>query len=222
MDNISNWTERNLMQLNEKKSKIMVINFTTNYQFATRISLNGSVLDTIQETKLLGTIFSSDMKWHKNSQLLTQKGYQRMSILRNLFQFDIHRDDLVLIYTMYIRSIMEFNSNVWFSSITLEERENIDRVQRVACKIILKDEYVNYQDALVQLNLESLSNRRQLLAKRFAIKSVKNEKFSDLFPTNENNAQTRNNEKYKVKFAKTGRLQNSSIPAMQKLLNRDK
>ena len=128
MDNISNWTDRNMMKLNEKKSNIMVINFTTNYQFATRVKLNGSLLDTIHETKLLGTVFSSDMKWHKNSQLLTQKGYQRMSILRNLYQFDIPREDLVLIYNMYIRSILEFNSNV----------------------------------------CQSVSDRRQLLAKHFA------------------------------------------------------
>ena len=144
----------------------MVINFTDNYQFATRVNLNGTLLDTISETKLLGTVFSSDMKWHKNSQLLTQKGYHRMSILRNLFQFDIPKEDLVLIYNMYIRSILEFNSNVWFSSITLEERESIERVQRIACKIILKEDYVTYKDALIKLNLQSLSDRRQQLAKR--------------------------------------------------------
>ena len=145
---------------------MMVINFTDNYQFATRVNLNGTLLDTISETKLLGTVFSSDMKWHKNSQLLTQKGYHRMSILRNLFQFDIPKEDLVLIYNMYIRSILEFNSNVWFSSITLEERESIERVQRIACKIILKEDYVTYKDALIKLNLQSLSDRRQQLAKR--------------------------------------------------------
>ena len=219
MDNICEWTDTNKMKLNEKKSKVMVINFTNNYQFATRIHMNGSILETINETRLLGTIFSSDMKWHKNSQLLTQKGYQRMTILRNLYQFDIPRDDLVLIYNMYIRSILEFNSNVWFSSITIEERENIERVQRVACKIILKEEYINYKQALEILNLQSLSERRQILAYRFATKCANSDKFNDLFPLNENSNDLRNIEKYRVKFASTSRLQLSSIPAMQKLLN---
>ena len=91
-----------------------------------------------------------------------------MSILRKLFEFNIPREDLVLIYTMYIRSVLEYNSNVWFSSITMEEREDIERVQKVACRIILKDEYSGYSEALKSLNLISLSDRRQILAKRFA------------------------------------------------------
>ena len=143
-----------------------------------------------------------------------------MRILRKLYEFDIPTEDLVLIYTMYIRSVLEFNSNVWFSAITNEERDDIERVQKVACKIILKDQYIGYNQALQNLNLQSLSDRRQMLAKRFAINCLKSEKFKDLFPVNQNNNGLRNGEKYAVKFCKSGRLQKSSIPAMQKLLNR--
>ena len=222
MDNICDWTEQRQMQLNEKKSKVMIINFTHNYQFSTRIKMNGSLLDIIDSTRLLGTVVRSDMKWHDNTQYITQKGYQRMTMLRKLYEFDIPKEDLVLIYTMYIRSVLEFNSNVWFSAISNEEREDIERVQRVACKVILKEEYTNYNDALKTLNLQTLSDRRQILAKRFAEKCAKSEKFADLFPLNPSSADLRNNEKYKVKFARTSRLKDSAIPAMQKLLNRQK
>ena len=184
--------------------------------------MNGSLLDIIDSTRLLGTVVRSDMKWHDNTQYITQKGYQRMTMLRKLYEFDIPKEDLVLIYTMYIRSVLEFNSNVWFSAISNEEREDIERVQRVACKVILKEEYTNYNDALKTLNLQTLSDRRQLLAKRFAEKCAKSEKFADLFPLNPSSADLRNNEKYKVKFARTSRLKDSAIPAMQKLLNRQK
>ena len=123
---------------------------------------------------------------------------------------------------MYIRSVLEYNSNVWFSAITNEEKDDIERVQRVACKIILRDEYTGYSQALETLNLQSLSDRRQSLAKRFALKCVKNEKFKDLFPLNPNDTDLRSGEKYLVKFAKTNRLQKSTIPALQKILNRHK
>ena len=222
MDNISDWTQHNKMKLNEKKTKLMVFNFTHNYQFSTRVKLNDILLEIIDDTTLLGTTVSSDLKWHKNSQQLTQKGYQRMTILRKLYPFDVPQEDMVLIYKMFIRSILEFNSNVWFSSITVEEREDIERVQRVACKIILKSDYINYNQALQKLNLQNLSERRQMLATRFAQKCANSERFCDLFPLNNNNVDLREGEKYQVKFANTGRLQNSSIPAMQKLLNRKK
>jgi hypothetical protein len=222
MDKISEWTQQKQMKLNEKKSNLMIFNFTRNYQFSTRVYLNNSLVDIIDQTTLLGTVVSTDMSWHSNTQYITQRGYQRMTMLRKLYEFDIPKEDLVMIYNMYIRSVLEYNSNVWFSSITNEERDDIERVQRVACKIILKDEYTGYNQALEILNLQSLSDRRQSLAKRFALKCVKNEKLRDLFPLNQNNTDLRSGEKYIVKFARTSRLQKSTIPALQKILNRQK
>ena len=61
-----------------------------------------------------------------------------MTILRKLYEFNIPQEDLVLIYCMYIRSIVEYNSSVWFSSITQEQKNNLERVQKIACMIILK------------------------------------------------------------------------------------
>ena len=221
MDNICEWTHDRKMKLNEEKSKIMIFNFTHDYQFSTRVHLNGTLLDTIAETRLLGSIVSSDLKWHSNSEALTKRGYQRMIILRKLYEFDIPQEDLVLIYCSYIRSVLELNSNVWFSSITNEERENLERIQKIACKIILKENYENYEKALETLKLKSLSERRQMLALRFAQKCLNHDRFRDLFPLNDANVDTRNSEKYVVKFASTDRLKESSIPAMQRLLNRN-
>ena len=55
---------------------------------------------------------------------------------------------------MYIRSVIEFNCSVWFSSITQDEKNDLERIQKVACKIILKDSYANYDDALKWLNIQ--------------------------------------------------------------------
>ena len=216
MDNICDWTNQKMMKLNEEKSKVMIVNYTHNFQFATRVQINDKLLETIQETTLLGTVVSSDLKWHSNSDQLVKKAYQRMTILRKLYAFNLPLEDLVMIYNLYIRSILEFNSNVWFSSITNEDRENIERVQRVACKVILKDDYETYKLALEKLNLQNLSERRQMLAHRFAQKCVKSDRFKGLFPVNKNN----HSEKFTVKFAHTDRLKDSSIPALQRILNK--
>ena len=143
-----------------------------------------------------------------------------MTILRNLCQFKIPEDDLVQIYCLYIRSVLEYNSSVWFSSITQEENNDLERVQKCAAKIILKGEYTDYPTALIRLNIQSLSDRRQILAKRFATKCTKNEQFKNLFPlNNKQHVNLRNPEKYSVKFSRTLRLCKSSIPTMQRLLN---
>ena len=207
------------MKLNESKSKLMIFNRTRNYQFSTRIHLNNSLLDIVNETRLLGTILTSDLSWHKNSESLALKGYQRMVILRKLYEFNVPQKDLVQIYCMYIRSILEYNSSVWFSAITQEEKNNIERVQRIACRIILKEKYTSYEEALEHLDLQNLNQRRIMLASRFAKKCTQHEKFRDLFPKTENPLNLRTKEEYKVKFASTQKLYKSSIPTMQRLLN---
>ena len=191
MDNICEWTDSRKMKLNEAKTKLMIFNFTHDYQFSTRVHLNDTLLETITETRLLGSIVSSDLKWHSNSQALTKRGYQLMIILRKLYEFNIPQEDLVLIYCSYIRSVLELNSNVWFSSITNEERENLEQIQKIACKITLKEKYVNYVEALETLNLKSLSDRRQMLALRFEQKCLNHDRFRDLFPLNDITVDTR-------------------------------
>ena len=223
MDKISEWTKNNKMKLNEKKTQIMIFNHTKKYQFATRINLDGTLLETISETTLLGTVITSDLTWHRNTEMITKKGYQRMTILRNLYEFDIPQKDLVQIYSQYIRSILEYNSNVWFSNLTEEDKDDIERVQRVALKIILKEKYISYEQALVDLNLDTLQNRRLMLAERFANKCTKGGKFQNLFPKNQKDGlNLRDPETHNVNFASKGRLFKSAIPAMQRLLNKKK
>ena len=99
----------------------MIFNFTDDYQFATRLYMENVLLETIAQTKLLGTIVQSDLKWSANTDMIVKKGYQRMLILHKLYAFNIPDDDLVNIYVLYIRSILEQNCQVWHHAITQEE-----------------------------------------------------------------------------------------------------
>ena len=56
LDSVQEWTDGKKMKLNHKKSKVMIFNFTKNYQFATRVYLGDTLLEIEKETKLLGTI----------------------------------------------------------------------------------------------------------------------------------------------------------------------
>ena len=100
------------------------MNCSSNYQFTTRLQVNNTQLEVISETHVLGTIVRSDLSWHSNTRYLVKRGYARMTILRNLYKFNIPEEDLVQIYCMYIRSVLEYNSSVWFSSITQEENND--------------------------------------------------------------------------------------------------
>ena len=208
------------MKLNSKKSKYMVFNFSRKYQFNTRLNINGNLLEQVTSTKLLGLVINDDLTWKENTEMIVKKAYQRMIILHNLFQFNMPIIELLNIYILYIRSLVEQSSVVRNSSITQEECLEIERVQKVALQIIMNENYVTYANALCITGLMTLKERRDHLSQKFAKKCIKNDKSSHMFPLNGPNIfNTRNHETYFVTPARTSRLANSAIPSMQRKLN---
>ena len=61
------------------------------------------------------------------------------------------------------------------------------------------------------------------MCEKFAKSGIKHKKLDDLFPENDKKLkmETRNQEKFVVKFANTERLKKSSIISMQRQLNND-
>ena len=197
----------------------MIFNETKNYKFSTRLMLNDTIVETLTETKLLGTIIENNFSWNSNTSYLIKKAYSRMQLLRKIVSFNVSMDDLKHIYIICVRSLLEQSCNVWHSMLTQENRDNLERVQKSALKIILDQQFKNYENALNILDLDTLEERRDKLCLSSAIKSTKNEKMKSFFILNNKNHQmnTRNKEKYIVNFA--NRFQNSPILYMQRKLN---
>ena len=105
----------------------------------------------------------------------------------------------------------------------MADRQDLERVQKAAVKVILGKDYVNYEEALSELKLESLNARRETMALKFVKNSLENKNFSKLFPVKEvkHGMKSRQSEKYVVKFSNTNRHKVSAVPYLQGLLNRD-
>ena len=197
----------------------MIFNFSKHYQFNTRLKLEDRVLDQVHETKLLGLVLRDDLSWKSNTRFITKKAYKRMIILKNLFTFNVSIEDLVEIYLLYIRSVVEQSAVVWHSSLSKGEQLDLERVQKVALRLILKEGYTTYSEALKATGLDTLKARRNKLCLNFAKKCVKSDLTMDMFPLNKKIVNTRNPEKYYVSLARTDRLGNSAIPFMARMLN---
>ena len=176
-------------------------------------------MEQVEKKKLLGLTICDDLSWKSNTAETIKKAYKRMIILRNLFQFGVQIDDLIQIYILYISSVVEQSAVVWHSSLTEGERLDLERVQKVALRLILKEDYISYSHALRFTGLPTLENRRTHLCLQFAKKCVRSEATKDMFPLSQHTRMTRQSEKYHVPFARTDRLKNSAIPYMARLLN---
>ena len=124
------------------------------------------------KTKLLGTIITDDLKWTKNTKCLVKQGYARMELLRKVSEF-CDRQDRLHIYKTFVRSVIEKSCVVWHSSLTRQNTKNLERVQKVAVKIITELKF-SYKEKLKELKLPTREQRREDLTYNFAKKCASN------------------------------------------------
>ena len=131
LDGINDWTVKQKMMINEKKCKTMIFNYTDNYQFTTRLTINNKQLDVIDSTKLLGTILSNNLSWDLNTANIVKKANARMQLLRKVASFGTSQGELKDIYILFIRSLLEQSATVWHSSLTEENVSDLERVKKL-------------------------------------------------------------------------------------------
>ena len=122
------------------------------------------------------------------------------------------------IYFSFVRSHLEKSATLWHSSLTEKNKNDLERVQKTAVKLILGNNNINYKNGLLKLDIDDLSTRRKKLCLDFAKKCTKHPKLRNMFPTTDKTIGRKSN-KYKVQFANTERLKQSAIIYMQNLLN---
>ena len=198
----------------------MLFNTCQTRDFQPSFEMNGQEIELVNESKLLGLVIRSDLKWYANTDHITKKGYKRLWILRRLKNLGASKEILIDVFFKQVRSVLEVAVPVWHPGLTSCEAKNIERVQKAALQIIMGSEYRNYKIALKTFNLKSLKDRRTDLCIKFAKKSASHEKHSHWFKLNTKITQTRFQQpKYCPVYARTSRFDNSPISYLTKLLN---
>ena len=221
LDYISNWTTENLMSLNAAKCDYMIFS-RSKENFSTRLTINDVKLDRVNTSKILGVWIEDNLSWSRNCKEICIKAYSRLQMLTKLKYVGVNIEDLLEIYCLYIRSIVEYCSVAFHSSLTSENNDKLERIQKTCLKVILGDMYIDYPSALEMSGLDTLYNRREKRCLEFSLKCIKHPRNSKLFPLNDvgSGPDVRQTEMFKVNFAKTSTYQDSSIPYCQKLLNK--
>ena len=130
---------------------------------------------------------------------------------------------MVHFWTLFCRSVLEQSSVLWNSSLSQENIINLERTQKAFAKLVLKDAYISYEDAILKLDLLTLEERRRKLDLQFAKNGIKKNTLTDLFPVKEklHSMTVRQEAKYETKFANTQRLKKSTIINLQSMLNKE-
>ena len=220
LEKIRDQSVLNKMKLNYKKTKLMMFNPCKSLEFTPEINIEGNKLEVVEEIKLLGLVIRSDMRWVSNTKNMVLKASKRLWILKRLKFLGARTSDLIEVYTKQIRCILELAAPAWQGGISQAEKQDIERIQKCAAHIILGPAYSTYQNALDTLQLDSLENRRNSLALKFAIKCEKHVKFQSWFKRANRTVNTRAKlPKYCDIRANHTRFEKSPLSFLTKILN---
>ena len=189
--NTQHYAITNEMKLNTKKTKFILFNTCKNIDFIPAINLEGEEVQTVEEIKILGVVISSDLKFSQNTNYIVKKAFKRIWMLRRLQNLGASEKQLLDVYFKQVRSVLELAVPVWHSSLSKEDSQNIERVQKSAFQVILGPKYTSYNNACKYLNVQPLYERRQHLCLKFGKKAFKNRKFTKWFEINHKVIKTR-------------------------------
>ena len=137
-------------------------------------------------------------------------------MLSKLKYAGINPIDLITIYKLFIRSVAEYCSTVYHTSLTKQQAKKLELIQSTSLKVILGSEYIDYTSSLTRFSLSTLYDRRSERLKSFALRCIQDKFNKAIFPLNSN---VRNSEIFEVNFARTSRYYNSAVPQCQRILN---
>ena len=129
--------------INAKKTQEMVLSFSRTYAVYDYLFINNSPIEHVANFKYLGTVFSNDLKWHANTEVLYSKIKSRFYAFSKFKDFKPTSCQKQYFIQSLIVPILFYNIELWFYSCTKGERQRL-------CKNFEKNGY--FLDLVNQVN----------------------------------------------------------------------
>ena len=175
-------------------------------------------IQRVSSFKLLGVFVSEDLKWAEHVNFVTSKANSRLHFLKQLKRTGISKDDMLHFYVGFIRPVLEYAAPVWHTSLTNEQSDHLESIQKRAFRIIHGYSRItdaSYENFCAELSITPLCVRREELSKTFF------DKLFDpgccihhLLPEKRDMSQSQKLRKatqYQAPFARTERFKNSFL-----------
>ncbi|MCP4985945.1 MAG: reverse transcriptase family protein [Colwellia sp.] len=222
LDTLKRWTEKNEVAINHNKTVVM--HFCTSPRAVTppQLSVGVHPLQVVHSTKLLGVTLDDQLNWKQHVGNIVRTASYKLYMLRRLRSLGTPGRELCTVYTTFILPTLTYASPVWSSSLTGTQKQQLERVQKRACRIILGPAYEGYSQALSTLTLPLLSDRFDEALKRLGNNLLSHNRHRHFLPPNAPNPRqnTRHaNKLVPIRAPRTDRYKNSAIPTIVHMIN---
>ena len=174
------------MRVNALKTQLLIIG-PRNGQIneATISSRTGDSVSAISQLKLVGFTFETEPDAGAHVEYIRDRFRRRVWMLYHLRKAGFKKRPLYALYSVYIRSIIEYCSVVYHPMLTKGQEEDLERLHRLAVRICY--DFDTPIETLMTVNgIETLGVRRARRCDAFIRKARNNPKFADRwFPPRE-------------------------------------
>jgi len=172
LNDVVNWSGKNLMNINWKKTKEMWIGTLAVNLSSDILCVDDNVVERVNSFKLLGIVVEHNLKWNGHVDSICAKAASRLHFLKVLKRSALSIDDLLYFYKSAIRPVLEYACPAWHSSLTVEQTRQIESIQKRALRIIFNNNCIYYENFCNIHELQTLADRRNELCRSFFDKHV--------------------------------------------------
>ena len=160
LEKISRWAATWLVSFNPSKTESLLLSRKLNSDQHPPIFMQNHQISEVSTHKHLGLLFSNDCTWHNHINYIQDKAWFRVNIMRKL-KFKLDRKSLEIIYTAFIRPLLEYGDVIW-NNCTLQDKYELDKIQNEAARIATgTTKLVSLNSLHKEVGWESLEERRQ-------------------------------------------------------------
>lgn len=136
---VAKWMVKNKLTLHIGKTKVQLIGSYKKVNKDTKITIvyNGSTLDQVYTTKLLGIHIDSNLTWHDHFDYICKKMSQKIGVIKRLRGI-LDDNILKLVFNTIVLPHMDFACTVWGRCSNVVNIDRITKLQKRAARVILK------------------------------------------------------------------------------------
>ena len=123
------------MKVNCKKTQLLLISPPNSYDSSAYISLCGERVESGRSLKLLGFTFGNEPNVNAHYDSIKQKFRKRFWALIHLKNAGFTGDQIMTLFNVYIRLVIEYCCVVYYPLLTAAQTEGLERMQKQAARL---------------------------------------------------------------------------------------
>lgn len=171
---LAQWLAGHKLTLNISKSKFMLIGGSKKIKSFGQVSLNinDMVVDRVKSFKYLGIVIHENLCWADHVDYVCKKVRKRLGILRRIKHL-LPKHTRELYVKTLVFPVLDYGDIIWGDKGNETLMNRIQILQNFAAKLILdRPKYSSATEALIELNWNTLSERRRLHRLIFCYKGL--------------------------------------------------